>query len=253
MKGDWQPNPAMCVAITIAPSACHIYTNLKSAPHFCGNRLIIYLFDFWLAVLRWAQSKSPPRSSTVPIAVSQLNSVSISKCFICAVCLAHSIYIKSNQKPCTLTGSVSSNFQHVFAYAYVPPSSCTYPTVQRTLHPQYSPKSILNNSTVCLSHQLATLYAILFDFPLSPCFACDEAKQSRQVMPGQYYVLSNMFTLLSQFLSYISVFIFNINKLYFAYLSFNWIFKYLSEKTCKFFSNNLNCNGPIKKYIEIYL
>lgn len=142
-------------------------------------------------------SQSPPRSSTVPIAVSQLNSVSISKCFICAVCLAHSIYIKSNQKPCTLTGSVSSNFQHVFAYAYVPPSDCTYPTVHRTLHPQYSPKSILNNSTVCLSHQLATLYAILFDFPLSPCSACDEPKQSRQVMPGQYYVLSNIFTLLS--------------------------------------------------------
>lgn len=45
-------NPPMCVAITNAPSACHIYTNLRSAPHFCGSRLIIYLFDFWLAVLR---------------------------------------------------------------------------------------------------------------------------------------------------------------------------------------------------------
>lgn len=48
----------------------------------------------------------------------------------------------------------------------------TPPTVQL-------PKSIVNNLTVCLSHQLATLYAILSDFPLFRCFACDETEQSR--------------------------------------------------------------------------
>lgn len=154
----------MCVAITIAPSACHIYTNLKSAPHFCGNCLIIYLFDFWLAVLRWAQSKAPhsrlpPAAQLSPI--SQLNSVSISKCFICAVCLAHSIYIKSNQKPCTLTGRVSSNFQHVFAYAYVPPSGCTYPIVLLPLYSCLKASLIIQQFVCRINWQLFMLFYLI--------------------------------------------------------------------------------------------
>lgn len=115
----------------------HLYQFKKCATLL--RQPLDYIFIWFLArcftmsPVKVASQSPSPRSSTVP-PISQLNSVSISKCFICAVCLAHSIYIKSNQKPCTLTGRVSSNFQHVFAYAYVPPSGCTYPIVHRTLY-----------------------------------------------------------------------------------------------------------------------
>lgn len=50
-----------------------------------------------------------------------------------------------------------------------------------------------------------------------------------------------------------SEFIFNVNKLYFAYLSLNWIFKYLSEKNVYTLQQQFKMQWTNKKDIEIYL
>lgn len=148
--------------------------------------LYIYLI---FGSLFYAES---PSHSRRPLSVSNTDFiphlVPLSGCFICAVCLAHSIYIKSNLKPCTLTGSGSSNFQHVFAYAYVPPSGSSF-----TLPSCSALKaSLIIQQFVCrINWQLFMLFYLI-----SLCWPAlhmtKQGETERKVMPGQYHVLSNI-------------------------------------------------------------